>query len=335
MKANLGSDDQAGDIPATITDQVEESRITLMEAAAEGDDELIMKYLEGEELTGAEMRQGLKAAFKSGTVIPVLCGASTKGIGIGSLLDALLALTPAPNELPPVPVETAQGEEEISADPSEPVAALIFKTMADPYVGKLSYFRVYRGTLTGDSRYINARTREEERFGQLYVMRGKEQLPISHIAAGDIGAVAKLGESVTGDSVCAKEDVISLPMPDFPKPLYSLAVNPRTQADSAKLGSTLTRLTEEDPTLVTYVEPSTKQTILSGMGDAHLDIALRRMENRFGVGVETEIPRVPYEETITRINSAQYRHKKQTGGAGQFAEVHVRVEPLPRGEQFD
>jgi elongation factor G len=335
MKAYLGSDDQAGDIPATIADQVEESRITLMEAAAEGDDELIMKYLEGEELTGAEMRQGLKAAFKAGTVIPVLCGAANKGIGIGSLLDALLALAPGPDELPPVSVETAQGEEEISADPSEPVAALIFKTMADPYVGKLSYFRVYRGTLNGDSRYINARTREEERFGQLYVMRGKEQLPVSRIAAGDIGAVAKLGESVTGDSVCAKEDVISLPMPDFPKPLYSLAVNPRTQADSAKLGSTLTRLTEEDPTLVTYVEPSTKQTILSGMGDAHLEIALRRMENRFGVGVETEIPRVPYEETITRVNNAQYRHKKQTGGAGQFAEVHVRVEPLPRGEQFD
>jgi elongation factor G len=335
MKAYRGSDDQAGDIPTTMADQVEESRITLMEAAAEGDDELIMKYLEGEELTADEMRQGLKAAFKAGTVIPVLCGASTKGFGIGSLMDALLALAPAPNELPPVTVETAQGEEEISPHPSEPVAALIFKTMADPYVGKLSYFRVYRGTLNGDSRYINAREREEERFGQLYVMRGKEQLPVSRIAAGDIGAVAKLGESVTGDSVCAKEDVLSLPMPDFPKPLYSLAVNPRTQADSAKLGSTLTRLTEEDPTLVTYVEPSTKQTILSGMGDAHLEIALRRMENRFGVGVETEIPRVPYEETITRVNTAQYRHKKQTGGAGQFAEVHVRVEPLPRGEQFD
>jgi elongation factor G len=207
--------------------------------------------------------------------------------------------------------------------------------MADPYVGKLSYFRVYSGTLRSDSRYFNARALEEERFGQLYVMRGKEQLPVNQIVAGDIGAVAKLNLSVTGDTICDRDQVVTLPTPKFPNPIFSLAVTPRTQADSAKMGPTLTRLTEEDPTLTWHQEPSTKETILSGMGDSHLDIAIRRMENRFGVGVDTNIPKVPYRETITRTYSTQYRHKKQTGGAGQFAEVHVRVEPLPRGERFD
>lgn len=335
MKAYGGADGREGDIPDTMADQVEEHRIVLMEAAAEGDDELIMKYLEGEELTSAEIRSGLKTAFNTGTAIPVFCGAATKPLGIGALLDSMVHLIPAPSELQPLTAEGAGGEEEIAADSGGPLAALIFKTMADPYVGKLSYFRVFSGTLTSDSRYFNTRAAEEERFGQLYVMRGKEQLPVSQIAAGDIGAVAKLSLSLTGDTICDAEHRLTLPKPDFPSPLFSLAVTPKTQADSAKMGPTLTRLAEEDPTLHWHQEPSTKQTILSGMGDAHLDIAVRRMENRFGVGVETDIPKVPYRETITRTYATQYRHKKQTGGAGQFAEVHMRVEPLPRGEQFD
>jgi len=306
-----------------------------MEAAAEGDDELIMKYLEGEELTAAEMRHGLKTAFAAGAAVPVLCGAASKSLGIGPLMDSIVDLAPAPDETGPTTVKGAQGEEEIAADSAGPLGALIFKTMADPYVGKLSYFRVYSGTLQGDSRYFNTRAGEEERFGQLYTMRGKEQIPVSQVPAGDIGAVAKLSLSLTGDTICDRGHPLTIPEPVFPKPLYSLAVAPKTQADSAKMGPTLTRLAEEDPTLQWHQEPSTKQTIVSGMGDAHLDIAVRRMENRFGVGVETSIPKVPYRETITRTYSTQYRHKKQTGGAGQFAEVHVRVEPLPRGEQFD
>jgi elongation factor G len=166
-------------------------------------------------------------------------------------------------------------------------------------------------------------------------MRGKEQLPIPRIVAGDIGGVAKLGHSLTGDTICDRGYRLTIPGPTFPNPLFSQAVNPKTQADQAKMGSTLTRLTEEDPTLHWRQEASTKQTILSGMGEAHLDIAMRRMENRFGVGVETSIPKVPYRETVTRTYSTQYRHKKQTGGAGQFAEVHARIEPLSRGEGFD
>ncbi len=335
LKAVQGADDQISDVPDTLTAQAEEYRIFLMEAAAEGDDELIMKYLEGEELTAAEIRQGLKAAFIAGTAIPVFCGAAPKALGIGSLLDGLVGLAPAPNEVQAVTAEGAQEEEELQADAAGPLGALIFKTMADPYVGKLSYFRVYNGTLQGDSRYLNARVREEERFGQLYSMRGKEQLPVGHVAAGDIGAVAKLSVSLTGDTICDRGHPLTIPAPAFPNPLYSLAVSPSTQADSAKMGSTLTRLSEEDPTLQWHQEPSTKQVILSGMGDAHVDIAVRRMQGRFGVGVETNIPRVPYRETITKTFSTQYRHKKQTGGAGQFAEVHARVEPLKRGEHFD
>ncbi len=333
MKARRGADDQIGEIPPDMADQVEEYRIALMEAAAEGDDELIMKYLEGEELTDAEIRRGLKAAIAAGSAIPVFFAAATKPIGIGALLDSIVALAPAPNELPAMSVEGV--EDEITAAAAGPLAALVFKTMADPYVGKLSYFRVYSGTLAGDSRYLNTRVNEEERFGQLYVMRGKEQMPVSKILAGDIGAVAKLSQSLTGDTICDRARPLIIPKPVFPKPLYSLAVAPKTQADSAKIGPTLTRLTEEDPTLTWRQELSTKQMILSGMGDAHLDIAVRRMENRFSVGVETEVPKVPYRETITKTYNTQYRHKKQTGGAGQFAEVHIRVEPLPRGEQFD
>jgi elongation factor G len=306
-----------------------------MEAAAEGDDELIMKYLEGEELSNAEIRRGLKAAIISGEAIPVLCGASTKSLGVSALLDSILDLAPAPNEIEAMATEGVDGAKELSADASGPLTALIFKTMADPYVGKLSYFRVYSGTLQGDTRYFNRRAGEEERFGQLYAMRGKEQLPVSHVAAGDIGAVAKLSHSLTTDTICDKGQPLELPKPVFPNPLFSLAVSPKTQADSAKMGTTLTRLVEEDPTLQWRQEASTRQTIVSGMGEAHLDIAVKRMENRFSVGVETDIPKVPYRETVTKTFSTQYRHKKQTGGAGQFAEVHARIEPLPRGEGFD
>jgi elongation factor G len=335
LKARFGADGRPDEIPEQLADQVEESRVVLTEAAAEGDDELIMKYLEGEELTAAEIRHGLKAAILAGTAIPVLCGAATKSLGVATLMDDIIELAPAPNEVPAMTAQGVEGDEELNADAAGALGALVFKTMADPYVGKLSYFRVYSGTLHSDSRYFNMRAGEEERFGQLSVMRGKEQLPVSHIAAGDIGAVAKLGATLTGDTICDRGHPLTIPSPVFPSPLFSVAVNPRTQADSAKMGATLTRLTEEDPTLQWTQEPSTNQTILSGMGDTHVDIAIRRMENRFAVGVETAVPKVPYRETITRTYQTQYRHKKQTGGAGQFAEVHVRVEPLPRGEDFD
>ena len=335
MKALMGPEGKAAEIPADMLGQAEEARVPLIEAAAEADDELIMKYLEGEDLSDEEIQQGLRAAILNGTAIPVLVTAATAGLGAQALLDALVAYAPSPADRGPVTAQGPAGEEQIEADELAPLAALVFKTTADPYVGKLTYFRVYGGLAESDSRVYNSRAEEEERLGQIYAMRGKEQIPVPHLRTGDIGAVAKMTHTLTGDTLCDKGHPVSLPGPVFPPPLFALAVSPTSKADQAKLGPTLTRISEEDPTLRWHQEPSTRQTILEGMGQAHLDIAVRRMENRFDVGVETTIPKVPYRETITRVYGDQYRHKKQTGGAGQFAEVHMRLEPLPRGAGFE
>ena len=336
-QALTGTDGKVGDIPADLADQVEEARLQVIEAAAEADDDLIVKYLEGEELTDGEIRKGLRAAVLKGTAIPVLVTAATAGLGTHALLSALIAYAPKPSDRGPASAKGAAGEEEIEPNELAPLAALAFKTTADPFVGKLTYFRVYGGMLESDSRLYNSRVKEEERTGQLYVMRGKEQIAVSRLRAGDIGAMAKLTHTLTGDTLCDKGHLVSLPGPVFPAPLFAVAVQPTSKADQAKLGPTLTRICEEDPTLRWHQEPSTKQTILEGMGEAHIDIALKRMENRFDVGAETSIPRVPYRETITKTYGDQYRHKKQTGGAGQFAEVHMRLEPLPSdtGYEFD
>ena len=336
-RAFLGTDGKEADIPDDMIDQVEEARLQVIEAAAEADDDLIVKYLEGEELTDAEVQQGLRAAILNGTAVPVLVTAATAGVGTKALLDALVAYAPSPVDRGPVTAEGAAGDEEIEPNELAPLAALAFKTTADPFVGKLTYLRVYGGTLESDSRVFNGRAGEEERLGQLHVMRGKDQSPVPRLRTGDIGAIAKLAHTVTGDTLCDKGHRVALPGPDLPSPLFGVAVNPTSKADQAKLGPTLTRICEEDPTLRWHQEPSTGQTILEGMGEAHVDIALRRMENRFDVGVETSIPKVPYKETITKTFADQYRHKKQTGGAGQFAEVHMRLEPMPRdsGYEFD
>ncbi len=335
MKALMGTDGQKADIPANLADQAEDARVALVEAAAESDDELIMKYLEGEDLTDKEVRQGLRTAVLDGSTIPVLVASATAGLGTQALLDALVAYAPSPVDRGSVTGQTPAGEEEIEPNDLAPLTALIFKTTADPYVGKLTYFRVYGGLLESDSRVYNSRAEEEERLGQIYVMQGKEQIPVPHLHAGDIGAVAKLTHTVTGDTLCDKGHPVSLPGPSFPSSLFAVAVHPTSKADQAKLGPTLTRICEEDPTLHWRQEASTRQTILEGMGEAHVDIAVRRMENRFGVGVDTTIPKVPYRETVTRTYSDQYRHKKQTGGAGQFAEVHMRLEPLPRDTGYE
>jgi len=335
MKALVGPEGKEEEIPADLVDRAEEARIALVEAAAEGDDELILKYLEGEELTEEEIQRGLRDAVLKRTVIPVLVTAATGNIGTRALLDALVAFAPSPADRGPVKAEGPAGEEEIEPIETAPLAALVFKTAADPYVGKLTYFRVYGGMMESDTRVWNSRAEAEERLGTLYVMRGKEQIPVQRLRPGDIGAVAKLTHTVTGDTLCHRDHPVRLPGPTFPPPLFAVAVRPKSKADQAKMGPTLTRICEEDPTLRWRQEPSTKETILEGMGEAHVEIAVKRMENRFGVGVETSIPKVPYRETITKVNADQYRHKKQTGGAGQFAEVHLRLEPLPRGAGFE
>jgi elongation factor G len=334
MKALLGAEGKAADIAADMAAQAEEARTKLIEVAAEADDELIMKYLEGEALTDEEIQRGLRAAILNRTATPVLVAAGTAGLGTQALLDALVAYAPTPEDRGPVTAQGKAGEEQIEPNELAPLAALVFKTTADPFVGKLTYFRVYGGLVESDSRVYNSRAEEEERLGQAYVMRGKEQLPIARLHTGDIGAVAKLTHTITGDTLCDKGHPMSLPGPTFPSPLFAVAVDPVSKADQAKLGPTLTRICEEDPTLRWHQEASTQQTILEGMGETHVDIAVRRMQNRFGVKVETSIPKVPYRETVTKTYSDFYRHKKQTGGAGQFAEVHMRLEPLPRSEGF-
>jgi len=335
MKAIMGSDGKVAQVPADMADAVEEARIALIEAAAEADDELIMKYLEGEELTSAEIERGLRAAIMAGTTVPVFVTAATTNIGVRALLDALVAYVPSPVDVGSVTVEGPSGEEELEPNELAPLAAIVFKTTADPFVGKLTLFRVRDGMLNSNSTVYNSRAESDERIGQIYVMCGKEQIPVDQVRAGDIGAVAKLAETVSGDTLCDRGHPVSLPGPVFPAPLFAVAVRPTSKADQAKLGPTLTRICEEDPTLHWRQDATTKETILEGMGDAHVSIAMTRMQNRFGVGVLTSTPKVPYRETITRVNADQYRHKKQTGGAGQFAEVHMRLEPLPRDTGYE
>lgn len=335
MKALMGPEGEVAEIPSDMADWTEEARVQLVEAAAEADDALLVKYLEGEELTEDEVRRGLRTAILEGTAIPVLVTAATANVGTRALLDNLVAHAPSPADRGPYKAEGPEGEVQIEPDEQGPLAALAFKTSADPYVGRLTYFRVYRGVLESDSRAHNARADEEERLGQLYVMCGQEQISVPHLRPGDIGAVAKLVDTVTGDTLCDEDHPVTLSKPVFPSPVFRVAVSPRSKADQAKLGPTMSRICEEDPTLNWRQEPSTKEILLEGMGGSHVDIAIRRMENRFDVGVETSTPRVPYRETITRGAADQYRHKKQSGGAGQFAEVYMQIEPLPRGAGFE
>ncbi len=327
MKARKGPKGESADIPASMQKEAEEARIKLMEAAAEGDDELIMKYLDGQELTDDEIRHGLQIAIKKNAIVPVLCASGTGSLGITSLLETLIAFVPSPADVEPESAKGPSGAEEKFGADASTLGAIVFKTTADPFVGKLTYFRVFAGMVSSDSRVFNANKNAEERLGQVYVMRGKEQIPVTAVKAGDIGAVAKLSVTLTGDTLCDKVRPLTFAPPVYPAAVTSVAIEPRTAADSAKMGPTLTRLVEEDPTLRWFNDPSTKQTVLEGLGDSHIDVAVRRAKSKFGVELVTSQRKIPYRETITRANQAMHRHKKQTGGAGQFGEVHMRVEP--------
>ncbi len=335
MKAYIGDAASPEAIPAEYADAAEEARFELIEAAAESDDELLEKYFEAGELTDSEIVQGIKSGLMTRTFVPVLYTAGTANTAVHPLIDALVNLSPAPTGRPePFVAMRASEEITLTADDSGPLVLYVFKNTADPFVGSLSYYRVISGVLSADQRYFNHTREEEERFGSLLVMRGSEQFTVDTLHAGDIGAVAKLNHTATGDTIGDRAMPIQVEMPTFPVPVYSVAVTPATQGDSAKMGPTLTRLTNEDPTLQWRQDPATKEAVLEGMGDVHVDVAIRRAA-QLGVNLETAIPKVPYRETITRTNSDQYRHKKQTGGAGQFAEVHLRVEPLERGSGFE
>ena len=329
--------DKDAEVPADLQGVVEAARERLAEAVAETDDDLTMKYLEGEEISSDELALALKKGVAAGAIVPVLAGAATRGIGVGELLDAMVDLMPSPAELQAVLAKDPSSEEEatLPADGDGPLAIMVFKTSADPFVGKLSYLRVYSGTLKADSQVSNASKGENERIGQVFTVRGKSQEAIDELAAGDIGAVAKLSSVLTGETLCKQGSPLVLPGIEFPAPVYQMAVYPRSSADLDKMTTTLARIGEEDPSLKITRDPDTLELLLGGLGDSHVEVAVEKMKRKFGVDIALQVPKVPYKETISTSTRVEYRHKKQSGGHGQFGHVWLEIEPLPRGSGFE
>lgn len=333
MKAYIGEEEKEVPIPDDMLDEVEAVRVATIEAAAEADDDLIMKYLEGEELTAEEVRMGMRKGVLEGAIVPVYCGTATTVIGLDRLLQAMGRYVPLPSAHP---VAATRGEETLSlaSDPDGEPVAVVFKTIIDRFVGRMNYIRVFSGTIHKDDHLVNTRTGESYRIANLNTVRGKEMTAVNELVAGDIGVITKLDHVVTGDTL-AKDSEIAVSPPIYPQPLYAVAIAPATQADSAKMGTSLSSICEEDRTIRVETVNATKQILLQGMGDTHVDVAIRNLESKYSLKVDTAPPKVPYQETISGTGQAIYRHKKQTGGAGQFAEVHMRVEPLPDGGEFE
>lgn len=333
MKGYIGSEAKEAEVPSSMQNQADSFREKLVEAVAEIDDSLLEKYLDGEELSLGELSDGLRQGTLSGKIVPVLVGSALQNMGITWLLDAVHNYLPSPKEREVITAGGSVGQSPQVMEPSEsaPLAALVFKTSADPYVGKLTYFRVYLGAISSNSQVWNATRGGEERIGQLFILRGKTQETVSQLGAGDIGGVAKLGLTSTGDTLCSRDKPVKITPVQFPEQTFSQAVHPKTKADLDKLGTALARLSEEDPTLRVHRDADTGETILSGLGETHLDVAAEKMLRKFGVGVKLETPSVPYKETITIPAKAEYKHKKQTGGHGQYGHVLLQLEPLSRG----
>ncbi len=329
MKSYLwdGQEVRDGEIPENIMDRMERAREAMIEGVATADDELMMKYLEGETLTDEEVRRAAAVGTQTGELVPVFCGSATSMVGIEPFLDYVLRCVPPASQRKIAAVEAKSGEPvEVNAS-DDSLCALVFKTMADPYVGKLTLFRVFSGVLKSDSSVFNATLDREERVGQLFVVKGKEQIPVDQIGAGDIGAVAKLQEASTNDTFTVKEKPVKLQPIEFPKPLMTMAVEPKAKGDEEKIGSGLTRLAEEDPTFTVKKDPDTAQILISGLGDLHLEVMCSRLQKKFGVEVELSDPIIPYRETIRGKVSMEGKHKKQSGGRGQFGHVFIDLEP--------
>jgi elongation factor G len=334
MKAFMADGKTVTDIPADMKTEADEAHFALVEAAAEGEDTLLEKYLENGSLSNEELILGLKDVVRSGAYAPVFVAAGGHELGIASLLNAIVDLMPSPAHRPAKIAIGKDGEEQLTCADTSPLAAYIWKTTADPFVGKMTYFRVFSGSVQADARVWNQAKGAEERVSGLHLQRGKEQILAKVIHAGDIGSVSKLTVSATGDTLSDKAHPLTVPAPKYPSASYRVAIHPKSQADAAKISPTLTRLCEEDMTLTWHNEKATGQTILQGMGDQHIDAAIHRAQLKFQVGLVTDQPKVPYREGITHKGSAMYRHKKQSGGSGQFGEVHLRIEPYHEGD-FD
>lgn len=323
------------DIPAEYKAQTEELREQLIEVVVENDDELLQKYLEGESLSTEEIVRGMKSAVKEGKAFPLLCGSALKNIGIHQLLDTIKELLPSPGE---GKIEILNDDGSITTstiDPSKPPSAFIFKTTADPFVGKLALFKVYSGVVKSDTVLLNVAKGVEERIGHLAYPKGKTQEPVGEIIAGDIGVIAKLQSVGTSDTLCDRNYTVRYTPIRFPQPQYSVAVIPKSKGDEEKLSNALNRLQEEDPTFISYYNTETHQTIVSGLGDLHIEVILERIKRKFGVEVEVTLPKIPYRETITTKVKVQGKYKRQTGGRGQYGDCWIEIEPLPRGGGYE
>ncbi len=338
MKAFIGTgrEVECQEIPQDLLPEAQRYRELLVESAAEGDDELIEKFLGGETLTHDEVVRGLHEGIDAGKVVPVLCGSALKDVGMTDLLDIILHEFPNPTEVGKVhgvhPVNG--GEESRHCAESDPVAAIVFKTIADPFLGTLSYFRVMSGTIKPGLNLLNATSMKEERLGQIYHPRGKNQEPAQQLLAGDIGVTAKLLDTHTGDTICDTGRPIRLDFPNYPEPCFEQAIHAKTKVDEDKMGPALQRVSASDPAFRTFRDPETGQTVICGAGETHLAIVVERLR-KFGSNVEIVDRKVPYRETISAKAEGQGRHKKQTGGRGQFGDCHIRMEPNPgKGIEF-
>jgi elongation factor G len=337
MKAYTGATSQEAEIPSTLREQAEASREKLVEAVVEIDDELINKYLEGEPINPDEIGIAIKKSTLAGKLVPVFVGSALQGIGTQQVLNGICSYLPSPEERDAFVAKNVStgDQEEVSSNSDSPLSSLVFKTSADPYVGKLSYLRVYSGVLNSNSQVWNANKNGTERIGQLFTMLGKNQQPVTQVAAGDIGAVARLSLTTTGDTLCAREHPVIFSGIDFPKANFSMSIQPQTKSDLDKMSTVLPRICEEDPSLQTRREIDTNEFIISGVGDNHLEIVKGKMRRKFGVEVKLDSPKIPYKETITMSTKAEYKHKKQSGGHGQYGHVFLDLEPLPRGGGFE
>lgn len=315
-------------VPADLTAKVEEYKTMLVEAVAETDDDLLTKYLDGQELSAEELLSGARRGTINGQLIPVMATSSLKNIGVTNLLDVVTEFIPSPVDRGEI-----SGSKDETRKPSdtEPFSALVFKTMADPFVGKLTLFRIYSGVIKSDSQVYNSSKGKNERIGQLFIIKGKTQEPTNELGAGDIGGVAKLQDVYTGDTLCDKDKQIIFPTIEFPKPKLSLAVEPKAKGDEEKIGAGLARLTEEDPTFQVVKDPVTHEFVVSGMGDLHIEVITSKLHKKFGVEVNLKAPKIAYKETIKGSTKVEGKHKKQSGGRGQFGHVWLELNPLPGG----
>jgi len=324
------------DIPAEIADEVSAARDRLIEAAAESDDDLADRYLSGEQLSVDEVISGVRTAVLAGELVPILATSSApEAIGVEEFLETTRSFLPSPVDGKKARLLKGTEAAEYEVDPAAPLAALVFKTTADPFVGKLSVFRVYQGSVKSNSETWNSTKEQSERIGQLYLPKGKNQENVNEITAGDIGAIGKLSSTVTGDTLCSRENSVSFPRITQPVGYFRMAVTPASKDDLDKMSMALNRIVEEDPTLQFSRDANTSESLITGLGDAQIDVALEKIKRKFGADLRVKMPKVAYRETITKITNSEYRHKKQSGGHGQFGHVLIRLEPQERDQGFE